>query len=112
MKRVLKLSFSIFLAMTMSLSNVVSIFAQEEQSEQIVEIQDEIENEDIDVEENTYSEEMDVESQIEDSDTNTELTGDSTCIEYFLLEESNVSSTIHSFFPVSSFCLYHFRCLL
>ena len=93
MKKVLKLSFSIFLAMTMSLSNVVSIFAQEEQSEQIVEIQDEIENEDIDVEENTYSEEMDVESQIEDSDTNTELTGDSTCIEYFLLEESNVSST-------------------
>ena len=92
MKKVLKLSFSIFLAMTMSLSNVVSIFAQEE-SEQIVEIQDEIENEDLDVEENINSEEMNVESQIEDSDTNTELTGDSTCIEYFLLEESNVSST-------------------
>ncbi|MGM9890412.1 MAG: N-acetylmuramoyl-L-alanine amidase, partial [Floccifex porci] len=93
MKKVLKLSFSIFLAMTMSLSNVVSIFAQEEESEQIVEIQDEIENEDLDVEENINSEEMNVESQIEDSDTNTELTGDSTCIEYFLLEESNVSST-------------------
>ena len=93
MKKVLKLSFSIFLAMTMSLSNVVSIFAQEEENEQIVEIQDEIENEDLDVEENINSEEMNVESQIEDSDTNTELTGDSTCIEYFLLEESNVSST-------------------
>ena len=39
MKKVLKLSFSIFLAMTMSLSNVVSIFAQEEQSEQIEEEQ-------------------------------------------------------------------------
>ena len=93
MKKVLKLSFSIFLAMTMSLSNVVSIFAQEEESEQIVEIQDEIENEDLDVEENINSEETNVESQIEDSDTNTELTGDPTCIEYFLLEESNVSST-------------------
>ena len=93
MKNVLKLSFSIFLAMTMSLSNVSSIFAQEEQSEQIVEIKDEIEKEDIDVEENINSEEMNVESQIEDSDTNLELTGDPTCIEYFLLEESNVSST-------------------
>ena len=93
MKKIIKLSFSIFLAMTMSLSNVSSIFAQEEQSEQIVEIKDEIEKEDIDVEENINSEEMDVESQIEDSDTNLELTGDPTCIEYFLLEESNVSST-------------------
>ncbi|MGN1276971.1 MAG: RICIN domain-containing protein, partial [Floccifex sp.] len=34
-----------------------------------------------------------VEPQIEDSDTNSELMGDSTCIEYFLLEDSNVSST-------------------
>ena len=93
MKKIIKLSFSIFLAMTMSLSNVSSIFAQEEQSEQIVEIKDEIEKEDIDVEENINSEEMNVESQIEDSDTNLELTGDPTCIEYFLLEESNVSST-------------------
>ncbi|MGM9948323.1 RICIN domain-containing protein [Floccifex sp.] len=85
MKKIFRFSFSFFLALTMSLTNIVPIFAQEENNEEIVE---EI------VEENNDSEEKYVEPQIEDSDTNnSELKGDSTCIEYFLLEDSNVSST-------------------